>query len=106
MPRPQALRTLPIYFLAFDNFSCAIIGAGCSQLLLLVLRENGAVGVDIARHIVIPNGVAQMIMPILVRPPADQPPAAVHLMVLSLPWTLDHLPSSLSCLRLRLCVRA
>ena len=84
VPWRQALRTLPIYFLAFDNFSCAIIGAGCSQLLLLVLRENGAVGVDIARHIVIPNGVAQMIMPILVRPPADQPAAAALLVALNL----------------------
>ena len=35
--------------------------------------------------------------------PGAQPPAAAHLMALSLPWTLDHLPSSFSCLRLRLC---
>jgi hypothetical protein len=40
--RAEALRTMPIWILAFDNFSCAIIGAGCSQVLLQVLRENGA----------------------------------------------------------------
>jgi hypothetical protein len=28
----------------------------CGQLLLLTLRENGAVGVDIALHVMIPCG--------------------------------------------------
>ena len=98
---PQALRTLPIYFLAFDNFSCAIIGAGCSQLLLLVLRENGAVGVDIARHIVIPNGVAQMIMPILVRP--QQTAASLDGSELALDaWPLAVFPLVFASVSLRL----
>ena len=29
-------------------------------MLLQVLRENGAVGVDIATHVMIPNGLAQV----------------------------------------------
>jgi MFS family permease len=64
--RREALRTRPLWILAFDNFCCAIIGAGCSQVLLQVLRESGADGaVDIATMIVIPNGVAQIIQPVL-----------------------------------------
>jgi hypothetical protein len=34
--RKQALRTLPVYLLSVDKFFAAIIGAGCSQVLLQV----------------------------------------------------------------------
>ena len=63
--RQEALRTLPVYLLAFDGFCGAIIGAGCSQVLLQSLADNGAVGVDIAFHVVYADGVAQMIQPVL-----------------------------------------
>lgn len=32
----QALRTMPVYLLSVDKFFAAIIGAGCSQVLLQV----------------------------------------------------------------------
>ena len=42
--RSEALRTLPLYLLCIDKFFSAIIGAGCSQVFMQVLKENGAVG--------------------------------------------------------------
>ena len=64
--RRQALRTLPIYLLSIDKFFSAIIGAGCSQVLLQVLRENGAKDVDIASHVMLSNGIAQACLPIII----------------------------------------
>jgi sugar phosphate permease len=96
--RAQALRTWPVWILAFDNFSCAIIGAGCSQVLLQVLRENGAEGVvDIALHVVIPNGIAQMIQPILAGVARDRgvPPRYIQslssFLVALAPFTAPHI---------------
>jgi len=40
--RSEALRTLPLYLLCIDKFFSAIIGAGCSQVFMQVLKENGA----------------------------------------------------------------
>ena len=64
--RRQALRTLPIYLLSIDKFFSAIIGAGCSQVLLQVLRENDAKGVDIASHVMLSNGIAQACLPVII----------------------------------------
>jgi MFS family permease len=58
--RAEALRTRAVWMLATDKFFSAVIGAGCSQVLLQVLLENDAVGVDIAKHVMIPNGLAQV----------------------------------------------
>ena len=63
--RAEAFRTLPVWLLMFDGFCAAIIGVGCSQSLLQVLTDNGAVGVDISIHVVMANGAAQMIQPLL-----------------------------------------
>jgi hypothetical protein len=38
---------------------------GCSQSLLQVLDDNGAIGVEISIHVVMANGAAQMIQPML-----------------------------------------
>ena len=63
--RAEALRTLPLYLLCVDIFFSAIIGAGCSQVFMQVLKENGAVGVDIARHVVVPQGMTQATLPLI-----------------------------------------
>ena len=63
--RGEALRTLPVYLLCVDKFFSAIIGAGCSQVFMQVLVENGAVGVDIARHVVVPQGMTQAALPLI-----------------------------------------
>ena len=63
--RAEALRTLPLYLLCVDIFFSAIIGAGCSQVFMQVLKENGAVGVDIARHVVVPQGMTQAALPLI-----------------------------------------
>jgi hypothetical protein len=54
-----------VWLLMFDGFCGAIIGVGCSQSLLQVLDDNHAVGVDISIHVVMANGAAQMIQPLL-----------------------------------------
>ena len=63
--RREALGTLPVYLLCIDKFFAAIIGAGCSQVFFQVLQEHGAVGVDIATHVVMPQGLMQSCLPLI-----------------------------------------
>jgi hypothetical protein len=54
--RREALRTPALYMLAIDKMCATTVGVSCGQLLLLTLRENDAVGVNIATHVMIPCG--------------------------------------------------
>ena len=51
------------YILGIDIFFAAVIGAGTVQVLKQVLRENGAFEVSVATHVMIPNGIAQALLP-------------------------------------------
>ena len=63
--RKEALRTPAIYILAIDKMVATTVGVSCGQLLLLTMRENGVVGVDIALHVMIPCGLMQAFLPLL-----------------------------------------
>eukprot|EP01043_Picozoa_sp_COSAG02_P044759 COSAG02_NODE_4028_length_5886_cov_2.738552_6_plen_103_part_00 len=51
------------YILGIDIFFAAVIGAGTVQVLKQVLRENDANEVSVAKHVMIPNGIAQALLP-------------------------------------------
>ena len=63
--RAQALRTLPMYVLMFNQLCQAILGGGLSQNFPALLRENGVAGVSIALFVMIPNGISQSTLPII-----------------------------------------